>query len=195
MGPPPFGDGNTVICRGEGQLLFRASMGPPPFGDGNGGEVQALLSFSHGFNGATAFRRWKLHPVLPDSHPLWQASMGPPPFGDGNSTSTSTSTPTAAIAGFNGATAFRRWKPEQVPPTGDIVSAASMGPPPFGDGNRRMRCGVSRARKPASMGPPPFGDGNHPGVVVGPVVPGLASMGPPPFGDGNVSLRLHRSTS
>ena len=36
----------------------------------------------------------------------------------------------------------------------------------------------------ASMGPPPFGDGNLLNVQLA-VASTLASMGPPPFGDGN----------
>ena len=60
---------------------------------------------------------------------------------------------------------------------------ASMGPPPFGDGNP-LRRGGKRHGDHASMGPPPFGDGNCESTL-----PGLqhhaASMGPPPFGDGN----------
>ena len=109
------------------------------------------------FNGATAFRRWKLvgsHNVLlavvqlqwghrlsametyyqaPFFGYATQASMGPPPFGDGNfSALWETSSPRSC---FNGATAFRRWKPvpETLIPFGGQV--ASMGPPPFGDGN------------------------------------------------------------
>ena len=85
--------------------------------------------------------------------------------------------------------------------------AASMGPPPFGDGKpRNNRQG--RTMSNASMGPPPFGDGkveshfscshvrrllqwghrlsamervkltDHTSLGL------FASMGPPPFGDG-----------
>ena len=156
-----------------------ASMGPPPFGDGdhdprqavrvNGGlsamETADFAQPGPCFNGATAFRRWKdYEPVqgwtasmgrrgaqlawLQWGHRLsamesagwtggwcncWSlqwghrlsameiglqplpffgrvvASMGPPPFGDGN-----TQAPRfgrhCGIGGFNGATAFRRWK-------------------------------------------------------------------------------------
>ena len=106
------------------------SMGPPPFGDGN---------YRISFNGATAFRRWKQRP--PDSTPsmfsamrntIRQLSSGPP-FGDGNLTVpvlfvlygilqwghrlSAMETTTVGYSGrpssgtFNGATAFRRWKP------------------------------------------------------------------------------------
>ena len=75
-------------------------MGPPPFGDGNPADTQHRPILKGRFNGATAFRRWKLpgHVDLDDVVP--RASMGPPPFGDGNWRER-----------FNGATAFRRWKP------------------------------------------------------------------------------------
>ena len=61
---------------------------------------------------------------------------------------------------------------------------ASMGPPPFGDGNMQ-RHAPARVGIGASMGPPPFGDGNR-GVPAGGALRGTASMGPPPFGDGNL---------
>ena len=133
MGPPPFGDGNnaepvrrtgephglqwghrlsameTDGMDGGGVVQGNASMGPPPFGDGN-------------------------HHWGRDNDYGSHASMGPPPFGDGNHMSSQRSShlgmslqwghrlsametpangPTAASAAarFNGATAFRRWKP------------------------------------------------------------------------------------
>ena len=39
------------------------------------------------------------------------------------------------------------------------VEGASMGPPPFGDGDVR-HCNPSLVGQKASMGPPPFGDGD-----------------------------------
>ena len=85
------------------------------------------------FNGATAFRRWKLVVAVAGVSLLNEASMGPPPFGDGNSpelwcrcprswllqwghrlsameTGAAPARRRHAAAGFNGATAFRRWK-------------------------------------------------------------------------------------
>ena len=115
MEPPPFGDGN-IVCGstniysydmlqwshrlsametllapgGAAPLAPLASMEPPPFGDGNtAGPRRSRAPCSTRFNGATAFRRWKLdyvqqsEPIL--SAPLAPlASMEPPPFGDGN---------------------------------------------------------------------------------------------------------------
>ncbi len=132
------------------------------------------------FNGATAFRRWKAYDqggtATGDVKLQWghrlsamesgsesrfssgsgDASMGPPPFGDGKIEPWRT--PPSRLAGFNGATAFRRWKAnlilEQSPRTyklqwGHRLSAMerrSLGHRP---GHRHV----------ASMGPPPFGDG------------------------------------
>ena len=182
--------------------------GPPPFGDGNFGLVLGPCHRLDGFNGATAFRRWK--PVAPTlRRKTFGASMEPPPFGDGNQVP-------------------HRCRAE--------VGRASMEPPPFGDGNpsagatlvsisyslqwshrlSAMETRDWRAGNPggtqASMEPPPFGDGNMwktaPVAVLrwvlqwshrlsametcraggvgsdGPV----ASMEPPPFGDGNWPL-------
>ena len=93
-----------------------------------------------------------------------------------------------------------------------------MGPPPFGDGNRRAS-NASFHRRAASMGPPPFGDGNSPestrtrtaiprfngatafrrwkhhGIHAGQPAGRLASMGPPPFGDGNMTATGQSASS
>ena len=107
--------------------------------------------------------------------------MGPPPFGDGNACAGAAGR--SAASAFNGATAFRRWKPSRhlVPPV--RIMAPSMGPPPFGDGNEHNITSAQTAVAP-SMGPPPFGDGN---VRAGAkfAAEETPSMGPPPFGDGN----------
>ena len=108
------------------------------------------------FNGATSFRRWK-----PRKQP-WAKVPG---------------------CCFNGATSFRRWKPRSLTHVpcntsmlqwGHLLSAvetlagclkpvrngrASMGPPPFGGGNR-LSILSDRGNPIASMGPPPFGGGN-----------------------------------
>ena len=93
-----------------------ASMGPPPFGDGSQGVVG-------------------VHLAAPD------ASMGPPPFGDGSPPTPPV--PSLAAPGFNGATAFRRWKLGQGRYPQRRRDAASMGPPPFGDGSRRTNDAVT----------------------------------------------------
>ena len=112
-------------------------MGPPPFGDGNPGKPgrtwEATLA---GFNGATAFRRWKLLSTTPRhiivdplqwGHRLSAMETVPPP-----------SNPLPSCIRFNGATAFRRWKQYTVvasPDTFRVLQRKGVGPPPFGDGN------------------------------------------------------------
>ena len=85
-------------------------------------------------------------------------SMGPPPFGDGNTTRQSPTTNTHPT--FNGATAFRRWKPGPDYEAAGKGLIPSMGPPPFGDGNLLPPGHPGAADLRPSMGPPPFGDGN-----------------------------------
>ena len=134
MGPPPFGDGYIKLEEGSEPFAL-ASMGPPPFGDGYITRITAGPCSPACFNGATAFRRWILphdggeHPDFDPATLQWghrlsamdteleqlgtraelRASMGPPPFGDGYANRASCVAPSSA--GFNGATAFRRWIP------------------------------------------------------------------------------------
>ena len=132
-------------------------MGPPPFGDGNRKWRRHTPPCKTSFNGATAFRRWKLggRQVVRWGHR--HPSMGPPPFGDGNAGSVCRVLP--ARHTFNGATAFRRWKLEGPGETDPSRLRPSMGPPPFGDGNCPGQHYPQPGLRP-SMGPPPFGDGN-----------------------------------
>ena len=165
--------------------LWVPSMGPPPFGDGNFRYrwQQGLRRVT--FNGATAFRRWKLSISL-------AARIASRDLQWGHRLSAMETRPTGAtrrlrLPTFNGATAFRRWKrPSYWPPpcrlptfngatafrrwkrarglgrstrglilqwghrlsametfdiagSKDCVAGPSMGPPPFGDGNKRTR--------------------------------------------------------
>ena len=111
MEPPPFGDGNHRVAGRFRRFNRLASMEPPPFGDGNCG--LPLNGFGAG-----------------------DASMEPPPFGDGNVPTCSA--PPFTSPRFNGATAFRRWKPGQHRPALQDQNRASMEPPPFGDGNYKL---------------------------------------------------------
>ena len=141
MGPPPFGSGNRLNPPRGQDLDGRASMGPPPFGSGNIVLVsrrQPYLAVPKRFNGATAFRQWK-HMLtsslafqmneLQWGHRLSavetahsesivvliasasSASMGPPPFGSGNLGNQRRPGGSGPMSCFNGATAFRQWKP------------------------------------------------------------------------------------
>ena len=156
MGPPPFGDGNHGD-QAQVEDPETASMGPPPFGDGNQGWGECAKVEDPGFNGATAFRRWKHLYGCPLCCHLVSLQ-----WGHRLSAMETARDLTASIAlqwCFNGATAFRRWKqghkeirftPVQTLQWSHRLSAmetlpalhrrpvfqgASMGPPPFGDGN------------------------------------------------------------
>ena len=210
MGPPPFGDGDQkpAVDRRQDQ---RASMGPPPFGDGDTAaaslinEVTIQLQWGHrlsameivifgagGLSGLMLQWGHRLsameihHPVVGDA-PVVVASMGPPPFGDGDVCRTRWSCRPAP--GFNGATAFRRWRSAVTAPRPRAVVVASMGPPPFGDGDQVTPRPLPLQRR-ASMGPPPFGDGDSAPHLYG-NLPKCASMGPPPFGDGDSAPHLY----
>ncbi len=112
MGPPPFGDGNEAGPR-RPSWPDLASMGPPPFGDGNLATTLARLAMSASVpklqwghrlsameTAASKMRRAQMAVT---------ASMGPPPFGDGNLINRCALRSPSGC--FNGATAFRRWKP------------------------------------------------------------------------------------
>ena len=96
-------------------------------------------------------------------------SMGPPPFGDGNQSRDARLS--SGCRPFNGATAFRRWKPVPRRPSvvwmpslqwGHRLSAMETSSPalpvccPFAARLLPLCCPFAAP----SMGPPPFGDGN-----------------------------------
>ena len=119
MGPPPFGDGNVVD---QVDMLLRAgaSMGPPPFGDGNKVWTKHEGYPSVCFNGATAFRRWKRLIGL-------ALSSGSARLQWGHRLSAMETVSVASLAKRAG--------------------GASMGPPPFGDGNLKVvRVGIYMRR-------------------------------------------------
>ena len=167
------------------------------------------------------------------AHRPERASMEPPPFGDGNLVTSWVSPPSVSLLQwshrlsametrlrrcrllssedrFNGATAFRRWKPV----TGFLgVTSASMlqwshrlsameTGPQHGAGvcgyvlqwSHRLSAmetvavpGKGHEPGLASMEPPPFGDGNTGNVDRDNFTSTAASMEPPPFGDGNTA--------
>ena len=110
-------------------------MKPPPFGSGNYDWLVHAMRES-------VLLQWGHRLSAVETRRLAQA---PSPYGPR----------------FNGATAFRQWKPYY--PDGCICSRirASMGPPPFGSGNQPYLAVTDQAPR-ASMGPPPFGSGNSP---------------------------------
>ena len=131
MGPPPFGDGNLIALASFGNSFIALQWGHRlsametssrviSWGGGSclqwGHRLSAMETSSNlprivsaltAFNGATAFRRWKLG-VSACRLLSVGPSMGPPPFGDGN------------VDGV-------AYTATELNP--------SMGPPPFGDGN------------------------------------------------------------
>ena len=110
---------------------------------------------------------YRLGPLV--ERPARIASMGPPPFGDGNMAEkiltaayfsilqwghrpSAMETRLEELAGrygtasFNGATALRRWKRVTIELELLVLFEPSMGPPPFGDGNRYL--GLNSALSP-----------------------------------------------
>ena len=158
MGPPPFDGGNLPLGGMLGPLALPASMGPPPFDGGNEQRGQGVRRAA-------------------------RASMGPPPFDGGNAACPSLPksharrfngatafrrwkpragrrTPTSSHAGFNGATAFRRWKQMAIPYTSAAPVVLQWGhrlSTVETDGHTLHQRGAGCA----SMGPPPFDGGNR----------------------------------
>ncbi len=137
MGPPPFDGGNCLVHQSHFEIGVGLQWGHRLSTVEITFTAIVVLETGIGFNGATAFRRWK-YVSNPLTHPARQpASMGPPPFDGGNSGGCSH----AAVA-----------------------SLASMGPPPFDGGNRTIE-DRSLHDPDASMGPPPFDGGNLIGAM------------------------------
>ena len=243
MGPPPFGDGDRYFLLSNKRAFSPASMGPPPFGDGDRPGFAKGHHKNLGFNGATAFRRWRCvcaswlrlrsmwalqwghrlsaMEIGRASDTCWsrvRASMGPPPFGDGDPSPCRSWVYSSRLQWGHrlsamemsdgkvvvGHTYLLQWghrlsamEIRIAPGDGVEFVPASMGPPPFGDGDEILRTYAGVGSISASMGPPPFGDGDN-------LWPGTAwqteqaSMGPPPFGDGDcpdpmaIVLRIKR---
>ena len=134
MGPPPFGDGNnaelekaaiSIVSLQWGHRLSAMETSRPKsitnqqyFNLQWGHRLSAMetsvraptagsaicpLQWGHRLSAmeTRSIGQWVLDPAHP--------SMGPPPFGDGNSQYRPVGT--GPCPSFNGATAFRRWKP------------------------------------------------------------------------------------
>ena len=183
-------------------------MGPPPFSDGNLNTASITTTELLAFNGATAFQRWK--PGGADDLWIINTFNGATAFQRWKPPGC-TACPDLLPA-FNGATAFQRWKPVRLglarwTPTSTLqwghrlsavettctarrhlsVPGASMGPPPFSDGNLgtgQRRPGDCRG---SFNGATAFQRWKHAGGnFVAPVI-ATPSMGPPPFSDGNMN--------
>ena len=133
MGPPPFVGGNRQVTP-EGVVHVRllqwghrlslvetskasrcwgspraASMGPPPFVGGNPSRLSRVITRSEELQwghrlSLVETTRGGRHGQVPGA-----ASMGQPPFVGGNASCRPASS--GHPSGFNGATAFRWWKP------------------------------------------------------------------------------------
>ena len=180
MEPQPFGHGNSKRLKLHGDA-GRASMEPQPFGHGNAVVLRKANDDARRFNGATAFRPWKqrltrqlvsTYPPLQWSHSLSAmetpvsvggqvtpqvASMEPQPFGHGNGLRGRL--PGAVSGRFNGATAFRPWKPPPANPPA-VGEAWLQWSHSLSAMETRRRCGDGALGFPASMEPQPFGHGN-----------------------------------
>ena len=139
MGPPPFGSGNAAHVQsvtGRG-AFWRSFNGATAFRQWKRFRaLQCPVTFRRSFNGATAFRQWKPFALSLGCNVFHDgvASMGPPPFGSGNARewpafaeqekalqwghrlsaveTWKTQMPCEpCVRCFNGATAFRQWKP------------------------------------------------------------------------------------
>ena len=146
MGPPPFGDGNVDTHQLRRSHSLRPSMGPPPFGDGNCQNASRWGFFSSSLQWGHRLSAMETSVDRTSSALRMALQWGH------RLSAMETYSKAACIASSQG---------------------PSMGPPPFGDGNRQGQQRHWRGVRP-SMGPPPFGDGNRP-------CPGWASCPCRPF--------------
>ena len=159
MGPPPFGDGKVGGTWHNPWEITRASMGPPPFGDGKIPTKARRLSKIRASMGPPPFGDGKQlvgQPAMGSGN----ASMGPPPFGDGKSKDGVQGA--VDSRGFNGATAFRRWKGSPTWSTYFRLTALQWGHRLSAMESGEVAQEIEQQIE-ASMGPPPFGDGKSDG--------------------------------
>ena len=107
MEPPLFGSGNWQYTLYV-PLVTVPSMEPPLFGSGNMASARASMLAWLSFNGATAFRQWKLVKEHRGSVGVAYLQWSHRFSAVETSTGACTGRPTAQA--FNGATAFRQWK-------------------------------------------------------------------------------------
>ena len=132
-------------------------MGPPPFGSGNHHHRIPRHRHPVCFNGATAFRQWKLEDLLS----LWGEGMTLQ-WGHRLSAVETRPAPPAIFGLLDQLQWGHRLSAVETLREGNLmpdIFGASMGPPPFGSGNGH-RAVLHDRRDQASMGPPPFGSGN-----------------------------------
>ena len=188
-------------------------MGPPPFGGGNTRSTPSTSRGCCSFNGATSFRRWK-QAKRRDS-PIQRASFnGATSFRRWkrgsrgmrrellitlqwghllSAVETATTVPwLAKVPSLQWGHLLSAVETHQGQRQRETLRVASMGPPPFGGGNRLRSCIGIRGR-PSFNGATSFRrwkPGPHM-LQTGPYEG--ASMGPPPFGGGNLGLGIWSS--
>ena len=111
-----------------------------------------MLQWGHRLSAVETGHRLRDHPD--PGH----ASMEPPPFGSGNRPPAQG--PSGSGPRFNGATAFRQWKPCTILGADANSSKRFNGATAFRRWKREIRRHSGRHNYHHSMGPPPFGDGN-----------------------------------
>ena len=146
---------DTGLLPAAVHAIIPASMVPPPFGDG-------YDAGSHHQVRVRATLQWGHRLSAMDTQHQRKRRVRTAGFNGATAfrrwIRAAGRSPLSSSRCFNGATAFRRWIPRWPRPDTWTPATASMGPPPFGDGyiSRRLRVPLSPQ---ASMGPPPFGDG------------------------------------
>ena len=192
MGPPPFGDGDrgdlpawTVLCPASsfnGATAFRRWKSER----WKCGKFASVLQAC--FNGATAFRRWKSGGTMRLWGTMYAIQWGHRLSAMEIRIGLSAGVRDQISTCFNGATAFRRWR-SGGPVAGRDLSWVFNGATAFDNGDPPSTA-WSWSSTAASMGPPPFGDGDGSASLSDPSRRQRrreASMGPPPFGDGDSS--------
>ena len=194
--------------------LRLASMGPPPFGSGNSTIPPQVLDGIIGFNGATAFRQWKLPSITPRPSSVSRLQWG--------HRLSAVETRTLVSRSYRFLQSLLQWGHRlSAVETRTLVSRSYRFLQSLLQWGHRLSAvetgvgGVMLFRVCiASMGPPPFGSGNSGTSLItwhhwyllqwghrlsavetcrswdgrgpGPI----ASMGPPPFGSGNMLAQL-----
>ena len=136
MGPPPFGDGKA-----GGETWEADNLNKLQWGHRLSAMERSMVSLipAQGlacFNGATAFRRWKVGSVGVIHVEVRLASMGPPPFGDGK---TRSGKPGSDLRlSLQWGHRLSAMESSGVGAAEHLSRPASMGPPPFGDGKGNM---------------------------------------------------------
>ena len=134
MEPQPFGHGNPPNHPVVGSQIVTASMEPQPFGHGNPlghDDVSQVITKLQWSHSLSAMETSLAYTSPTYIGLCFNGATAFRPW----KPPTKVRTTSRAYAGFNGATAFRPWKPGVHQPGGRGPEHASMEPQPFGHGN------------------------------------------------------------